>query len=259
LESAKQPAGSGSGIFAVPGDFDSTDEGVPVAPGALHNPPSTRRKIVCDDRRIEPQVREVDNIEVGAIARGNHSAVMESISPSRRQGLFVDQELERQLWAARSIARPNSEQAGRRTGVADIPNVGAPIGDTADRVAVLEHLVHDTKIAATVIFEGVQQEIRASFLQKQFQSEIERIAASCSSTVGDAGREVWLVVQWLAEIEGALEDPRHIASVIVIGAIFDQPPTQVAIIQNTGGSHLVIERLQGGPQGVSEKGMPGGL
>src|SRR4051794_24066051 len=98
---------------------------------------------------------------------------MESISPSRRQSLFVHQELERQLGAARSIARPNGEHAGRRTRVADIPNVGAPIGDTADRVAVHKHLVNDTKIAATVIFESVQQEIRASFLQKQFQSEIE--------------------------------------------------------------------------------------
>src|SRR5262245_41417062 len=119
------------------------DESVQVAPGALHDPLSTRRKIVCDDRRLEAQVREVDKIDVGAVARGNHSAVMESISTSRRQGLFVDQELERQLWAARSIARPNSEQAGRRTGVADIPNVGAPIGDTADRVAVHKHLVND--------------------------------------------------------------------------------------------------------------------
>ena len=81
---------------------------------------------------------------------------MESISPSRRQGLLVDQELERQLRAARPIARPNGEQAGRRTGIADKPNVGAAVGDTADRVAVHEHLVHDTKIAAGVIFEGVQ-------------------------------------------------------------------------------------------------------
>ena len=71
------------------------------------------------------------------------------------------------------------------------------------------------------------REIRASLLQKQFQSEIERVAANCSSPVGDAVREVWLVVQWLAEIEGALKDRRHIASVVVIGAIFDQPPTQV--------------------------------
>src|SRR5690348_6077870 len=117
------------------------DERVPVAFGALYDPPPARRKIVYDNRRLEPQVREVDNIEVGAIARGNRSAVMEPISPSRRQGLFVDQELERQLGAARSIARPNGEQAGRRTAVADVPNVGAPVGDTADRVAVYEHLV----------------------------------------------------------------------------------------------------------------------
>ena len=76
MESAKQPAGSCTGIFAVPGDFGSMNERVPVPAGALHDPSSARRKIVYDDRRLEPQVREVDNIEVGAIARGNHSAVM---------------------------------------------------------------------------------------------------------------------------------------------------------------------------------------
>jgi len=62
LESAKQPAGSGSGIFAVPGDFSSMDERVPVALSALHDPLSARRKIVYDDRRLEAQVREVNNI-----------------------------------------------------------------------------------------------------------------------------------------------------------------------------------------------------
>ena len=103
--------------------------------------------------------------------------------------------------------------------------MSASIGDTADRIAVYEHLVYDAKIARTVIFEGVQEEIPASFLQKQFQGEIERIAADCPSPIGDAGREVWLVVQRIAEFEGSLKDPCHIASVIVIGSIFDQPPT----------------------------------
>ena len=101
---------------------------------------------------------------------------MEPITPCRRHGLLVDQELDRQLRAAGPIARPHGEQAGRRTGVANIPNVGAAGGDTADRVAVRKHLVYDTEIAAAVIFEGVQQQMRASILQKQFQSEIERIS-----------------------------------------------------------------------------------
>ena len=62
MESAKQPPGSCTGIFAVLGDFGSTDERMPVAPGALHDPPSARWKIVYDDRRLEVQVREVNNI-----------------------------------------------------------------------------------------------------------------------------------------------------------------------------------------------------
>jgi hypothetical protein len=62
LESAKQPAGSCTGIFAIPGDFGSMDERVPVTPGVLHDPLSARRKIVYDDRRLEAQVREINNI-----------------------------------------------------------------------------------------------------------------------------------------------------------------------------------------------------
>ena len=71
------------------------DEGVPVAPGTLHNPLAACRKIVHDDRRLKPQVREVDNIKVCAIPQGNHSAVVETVTPGRRQGLLVDQEFER--------------------------------------------------------------------------------------------------------------------------------------------------------------------
>jgi hypothetical protein len=100
LEPAKQAAGPGTGVFAVPGDFGSMDESVAVAPGALHDSLPARREIVHDDGRLEPKLREVDDIEVGAIARGSHSAVVESITSSRRQGLLMHEEFERQLRAA---------------------------------------------------------------------------------------------------------------------------------------------------------------
>ena len=89
MESAQQPARSCAGVFAVPGDFDSMDERMPVASGALHDPPAAGWKIVYDYRPLELQVSEVDHIEIGAIARGNHSAVVESISSSRCQRLLV--------------------------------------------------------------------------------------------------------------------------------------------------------------------------
>jgi hypothetical protein len=89
------------------------EECVPVAPGPLHDSLSPSRKIVHDNGRIEPQFREVDHIEVGATARGNHAAVVESITAGRRHGLLVHQKLERQFRSAFPIARPNREQAGR--------------------------------------------------------------------------------------------------------------------------------------------------
>jgi hypothetical protein len=64
-------------------------ESVPVAPGALHDPLPARREIVRDEGRLERELREVDYIEVGAIARGDYSAVVESITSSRRHGLLV--------------------------------------------------------------------------------------------------------------------------------------------------------------------------
>ena len=255
LVSAKQSPGARTSILAVSGDFDATDERVPVAPGALHNPLSARGKIVNDDGSLKAQVLEVDNIQVGAIARGNYSTVMESVTPSRRHRLLVDQVREWQLRAALPVARPDREQACRRTGIADIPNVGAAVGDTADRVAVYEHLVHDAKIAAAVVLERMQQEIRAVLLQKQLESKIERIAASCSSFLRDAVSEVRLVVQRVAEIERALEYPLHVASVFISRAIFDQPSTELTIGHNTLDSHVVIERLQRLPQAMSKKRM----
>jgi len=89
LEPAKQSAGPDTGIFAVPGDFRSMDESVPVAPGALHDPLPACREIVHNDGPREAQLREIDDVEVGAIARGNHSEIVESITPSRCHGLLV--------------------------------------------------------------------------------------------------------------------------------------------------------------------------
>ena len=70
----------------------------------------------------------------------------------------------------------------------------AVVGDTADRISVHEHLVDDTKIAGTVILERVPQQSCASLLQEQFQGEIEGITADCSSPVGNAASEVWLII-----------------------------------------------------------------
>jgi hypothetical protein len=58
LKPAKQAARPGPGVFAVARDFSSTDEGVPIAPRTLHDPPAARREIVHDNGPLETQVRE---------------------------------------------------------------------------------------------------------------------------------------------------------------------------------------------------------
>ena len=84
---------------------------MPVAPGTLHDPLAACREIVHDNRWQETQVREVDDIKVRAIARPNHTPVVETVTPGRRQGLLVNQEFERQPRAARPITRPKTQQA----------------------------------------------------------------------------------------------------------------------------------------------------
>ena len=86
---------------------------MPVAPGTLDYPLAACREIVHDGRRLQTQGREVDDIKVRVIAWSNHSAVVETVTPGRRQGLLVNQEFERQPRAARPITRPKTEKAGR--------------------------------------------------------------------------------------------------------------------------------------------------
>ena len=115
---------------------------MPVAPGTLHDPLATRRQIVHDDRQIKTEVREIDDIEVGPIAGGNDSPVVQAVTAGRRRRLLVDQEFQRQLRAARPIARPKG--AGRQASWScKSIHVRTAVGDAADRVAVYEHLVDD--------------------------------------------------------------------------------------------------------------------
>ena len=126
---------------------------------------------------------------------GDDAAVMESVGSGRSCRLLVDQEFEWQPRAAQPIAGPVGEQAGRRAGIADQPNMGAAIGNPAHRIPVYQHLVDDVEVAVAVVLKSVHQQGPAALLQKKVESELEGVPMGGPSPVCDAGPELGLIVQ----------------------------------------------------------------
>ena len=87
---ASEPAGSRTCVFVVVSDFRSTHERVLVADGVLHDALATGWEIMHDDGPFQVQVRKIDDIDVSAIARRDHTAVMEFVGSCRGSRLFVD-------------------------------------------------------------------------------------------------------------------------------------------------------------------------
>ena len=59
-ESPHQPAGPRTRVFAVPRDFGSVNERVPIAFGALYDSLAAGRQVVNDDRPLQVQFGEID-------------------------------------------------------------------------------------------------------------------------------------------------------------------------------------------------------
>jgi len=72
----KQATGSCACIVATTRDFDSVNEGMPVPPGTLDNPLAACGQIMNHGWQIKAQIREIDDIEVSAIAGCDDSAVV---------------------------------------------------------------------------------------------------------------------------------------------------------------------------------------
>ena len=135
----------------------------------------------------------------------------------------------------------------------------ATIGDATNCVAIGEHLADNVEVAGRVVFECVQQQGCAAFLEKQFQSTIEGVAPLYTSLAGDAVREFGLVVGRVTQLEGSLQHRRHVAGEVIIGKLFDQPPTKVLIAEQASNSRWVVDLLQRLPQRMSKERVPRGL
>src|SRR4051794_13419905 len=91
-----EPAGPGAGRLTVLEGDVTGDEGGDVAVDALHQPAALRRKVEHHLGLVEPEVVEVDQVDVGALAGFQRAAVVEAVDGGRPTGLQVDRVLDRE-------------------------------------------------------------------------------------------------------------------------------------------------------------------
>ena len=101
-----------------------------VARCPLHEPPPPGGKVVRHARRSERERVEVDQVQVGAHARGDDAAVGETVEAGRLRRLAVDDVLQRQPRTAGAVACPVREHERRHAAVADRPAVRSGIAQT---------------------------------------------------------------------------------------------------------------------------------
>ena len=74
--------------------LDAGDDRVTVTISTLHDPAATGRQVEEQFGFMHPQSVEVDDVEIGAEAGGQHATIMESDEASGVTGLTLDQELD---------------------------------------------------------------------------------------------------------------------------------------------------------------------
>src|SRR5207302_41659 len=104
---------------------------------------------------------EVDDVEVGLPARGQHPPVGEANGPGGGPGLALDQPLDGEP-ALRAPDTPVGQQEGRESAVADRADVGTTVGQAGDGVGVDQHLPGLVEVAGDVVGEReVEQAVPA--------------------------------------------------------------------------------------------------
>ena len=97
-------------MLAALEDRGAGDEGCLVALGTLYEAPAAGGKVVDDLRRMKAQPIEIDQVDIGALARLQPAAIMEAEEIGRLAGLPLHHEFERQPRPALPIAGLTARQ-----------------------------------------------------------------------------------------------------------------------------------------------------
>src|SRR2546428_11530934 len=90
-----------------------------VAVDPLHEAAAAGRKIVDEFRLIEAQTLEIDQVDMGAQARRESTAVPQAEEIGRLAGLALDRQFERQSRPAPPITAPMQEHVGWHSRIDD--------------------------------------------------------------------------------------------------------------------------------------------
>ena len=126
--------------------LDTSDDRVTVTISTLHDPAATGRQVIEQLGLMHPQSVEVDDVEIGAVAGGQHATIMESDETSGVTGLTLDQELDIETSTV-SISTPVLQQRRRERTVTDGADMGATVGERRDGVRMREQFVRAVEVA----------------------------------------------------------------------------------------------------------------
>jgi hypothetical protein len=218
LRAADEAAGQRAGGLAVlVGDLAGHDGG-DVALGALHQPTSAGGQVVAHLGTAGGQVVEVDEVDVGPVAGGEHAPVEQADRAGGVAGVLLHQV--RQLETAPvAVAAPQREQRGGEAGVADRADVGAAVAQAGHGVGVGEHLAGRVEVAFEVVQERCVEEGVSLVGDQVVVDEVEDVDALAIGPPGEAVVGVRLVVRRVVEGVDAVEGVEQAALAPRLGPV----------------------------------------
>jgi hypothetical protein len=157
----------------VPRDLAGHDR-VVVAFGVLEETAAARREIVRHPGAAEPQVLEVDDVDVGLQSHLETATVPQPVERGRVLRLLLHHEFEWQAFAAHPVTGPVRQHVGGDRGVADHAAVRAPVGETRHRLRVQEHLTNDVVALPGVVVDREEHHGAAVILEHEVVEQFER-------------------------------------------------------------------------------------
>lgn len=209
LRASNQPSGQRTGGRAVSMDHRATDDGRGISVCALHQTTPAAWQIVYDLGRVKPQPVEIDDVQVGLVARSDQAAIQQADRFRRAPAQRVNDPRQRQTCTACAVSRPMREHEGRRAAVADRPAVRATIAEPEHGAGVLHHRQARIERAVNVVGDRVVQGVAAVAFEHQVIGQRLGARAEAARPGCDARLRRGLVVRRIAEQEHAVEVAHH--------------------------------------------------
>ena len=152
LGAADQSARQRAGVLAGGVGLDAGDDRVEVAVRSLEDSAATGREVVGELRATDREAVVVDDVQVGAVARGENAAIEQANRASGVAGLALDQELERDSTLG-PLAAPVLQQRGGERSVADGADMSSAVAQGRDREVMRQKIAGAVEVHLAVVGE----------------------------------------------------------------------------------------------------------